>query len=748
MTPDEARQRRGDVASASKFALARGGRLAVALWLAAIACLIVFAADAALHGGHHEGGPEPVTQAVYVMFFVAAATLCGLRGFRMPGARAPWLAFALALGLQGAGWAYHFLVTQNLEAPPYPSLGDALWLSYYGAVFVGLLLLLRMRLVSDRSSLWADSVIAAAGLGAVGAAILVDPLIASTGGDAAAVATNLAYPLSDFLVLTLIVSAFALTGWRPGPLWGLMGVAFGIQIVADVVYMMGAASGTYETGTLLDASWMVVALLIVYAAWKRGEDPKPGLRLDGWRMFAPPVLFTLIALGVLVYGTFVDLPIAATVLAVVALVGSIVRMTSESIHQRHLSELARRDPLTGLLNHREFHLAVETEIQGEPQNPISVILFDLDGFKQVNDRRGHAEGDRVLRTVAEIVKRACRAEDVPGRTGGDEFALLMPDTAGAGAEAVGERVKREVDALREGVGVSYGIAEWPADGPTKEMFMLRADVALYAQKSGGDGEGLLSAEPALSPKGVEAERAATDRELERAQLRAYATDVRESYGRELRRVKELKQGYLDTVLALAATVSAKDDYTGGHMHRVRDLGLMLGRVVDPEGADDPQMSYGFLLHDIGKLTVPDAILTKPGSLDEDEWTVMRMHPESGVKILANVPFLERALEVVLHHHERWDGEGYPHGLRREQIPLWARIFAVVDTLDAMTTDRPYRKGLPLQIAFEELEDKSGSQFDPACVEALRCLDLIAVERIIRFAPGGDLAEAMNVGAAG
>lgn len=715
------------------------GRLTKALWLFALASTLIFATDASIGLGSPSGAVEAPMQALYLGFFAATAALCALRGIRGPGSRAPWFAFGVALGLQGAGWAYYFLVTQNLETPPYPSVGDALWLSYYVAAFVGLLMLLRMHLLSDRASLWVDSLIAAAALGSVGAAILVEPLIASTGGATAAVVTNLAFPLSDFLVLTLVVVAFALTGWRPGKLWNLVAIAFGIQIVADTIYLSRAASGAYQTGTILDTSWMVVALVIVYAAWHRGADPKPQLRLDGWRTFVPPVLFTLVALTMLVYGTFTHISVVATVLAVLALVGSIGRMVSESIHQRQLSEIARRDPLTGLLNHREFHLAVEGEVESSPPDPISLILFDLDGFKQVNDRRGHAEGDRVLRTVAEILRRAGRADDVVGRTGGDEFALLLPETAGAGAEAIGERIKREVEALREDVGVSYGFAEWPADGPTKEMFMLRADVALYAQKSQGGARPAASGEATLSPKAEQAERAGSDRELERAQLRAYATDVRESYGRELARVKELKQGYLDTVLALAATVSAKDDYTGGHMRRVHDIGLMLAREVDPEGAADPQMGYGFLLHDIGKLNVPDAVLTKPGPLDEEEWTLMRMHPESGVKILSQVPFLDRALEVVLHHHERWDGGGYPHGLSGEQIPLWARIFAVADTLDAMTTDRPYRDGLPLEIAYEELEDKSGSQFDPTCVEALQRLDTIAVEQIIRSA-SADLVE--------
>ena len=220
------------------------------------------------------------------------------------------------------------------------------------------------------------------------------------------------------------------------------------------------------------------------------------------------------------------------------------------------------------------------------------------------------------------------------------------------------------------------------------------------------------------------------RDLERAQLRAYAEDVRNSYTRELRRSQELKDTYLATVKALAAAVEAKDDCTGGHIQRVHALGMLLARAIVPEEAGDAQLACGFLLHDVGKLAVPDAVLNKPGPLDADEWELMRQHPEKGAKILAAIPFLDRALDVVRHHHERWDGAGYPAGLKGEDIPLWARIFAIVDTVDAITSDRPYRQGRPLEAAIDELRAGAGAQFDPACVAAFERLDREAVERLL------------------
>jgi PAS domain S-box-containing protein len=222
----------------------------------------------------------------------------------------------------------------------------------------------------------------------------------------------------------------------------------------------------------------------------------------------------------------------------------------------------------------------------------------------------------------------------------------------------------------------------------------------------------------------------SERRLEQAQLQAYAKDVRESFGRELRRARELELSYFHTVRALAAAVEAKDDYTGAHIQRVHQIGLLLAKAVAPAEVDNPQLAYGFLLHDIGKLSVPDAVLRKPGPLTDAEWMLMRRHPEAGARILDAVPFLDRAVDVVLHHHERWDGRGYPAGLQEDGIPLWARIFAVADTVDAITSNRPYRRGRPLEQAVEEIAARAGTQFDPRCTQALTDLDHGAVRDVV------------------
>ena len=208
------------------------------------------------------------------------------------------------------------------------------------------------------------------------------------------------------------------------------------------------------------------------------------------------------------------------------------------------------------------------------------------------------------------------------------------------------------------------------------------------------------------------------------QLEAYALDIRSTYQAERERANqlevaldELETTYLSTVKGFAVAVEAKDAYTAGHIARVTNFGLKIMEVIAPHEASDPQYEYGFLLHDIGKLVVPDAVLGKKGSLSEDEWRVMRLHSETGYRILEGIPFLKGAREIVYAHHERWDGTGYPRGLKALEIPLGALVFPLADTFDAMTSDRPYRKGTTTEHALQEIEAFSGSQFWPEAVRA-------------------------------
>ena len=233
---------------------------------------------------------------------------------------------------------------------------------------------------------------------------------------------------------------------------------------------------------------------------------------------------------------------------------------------------------------------------------------------------------------------------------------------------------------------------------------------------------------------VTLEESLAESDAVRRQLDAYAVDLRSTYNAERDRsvelasaLHELTQTYESTVRGLAIAVEAKDEYTGGHLQRVSRYGMAITAVFAPDHADDPQFEYGFLLHDVGKLVVPDAVLMKEGPLDEQEWAMIRGHPEAGRSILDNIPFLAGANEIVHSHHERWDGKGYPRGLRGEEIPLGARVFPLADVFDALTTTRPYRKALSFQDARSEVEKGSGTQFCPQAVDAFMSIPIEDLE---------------------
>ncbi len=216
------------------------------------------------------------------------------------------------------------------------------------------------------------------------------------------------------------------------------------------------------------------------------------------------------------------------------------------------------------------------------------------------------------------------------------------------------------------------------------------------------------------------DREAAEAEL---QLERYAADLRETFKQERARRRELQASYTATVRALSNAVEARDAYTGKHAERVTAYGMELARRMELPLVDSPELEFGFLLHDIGKLAIPDAILYKPGPLDDAERTLMARHPVIGAEIIDSIEFLRGATEVVRHHHERWDGTGYPDGLAETEIPMAARVFAVADVLDAVTTDRPYRSACGMGEAYGMITAESGYHFDPDVILAFRELDV-------------------------
>jgi putative nucleotidyltransferase with HDIG domain len=240
------------------------------------------------------------------------------------------------------------------------------------------------------------------------------------------------------------------------------------------------------------------------------------------------------------------------------------------------------------------------------------------------------------------------------------------------------------------------------------------------------GEGMTTDISVLQARLASVERSAAEKEQ---QLERYAADLRETFKRERERRHELRLSYMATVRALCNAVEARDAYTGKHAERVAAYGMEIARKLGAPFADDPEVEFGFLLHDVGKVAVPDAILWKPEPLTPDERALMEKHPIVGWEILREIDFLGEAKLVVRHHHERWDGTGYPDHLAGDAIPLAARVFAVADVLDALTTLRPYRPPSPMSEAREMIAASAGSHFDPAVVKAFMDIPIATLDAI-------------------
>ena len=513
-----------------------------------------------------------------------------------------------------------------------------------------------------------------------------------------------------------------------------------------------------------------------------------------------------------------------------------------------LETLASRDPLTGLLNHREFHETLEREIDRARRRDgrFGLLMLDVDRFKELNDERGHVAGDAALREIAAAIVDSCRTGDVAFRVGGDEFAVVLADAHADDLHRVGQRLRQAVAERGLGVGLSYGSAAWPADASSKEALLLRADGRLYSSKPTGrdrrpgapvgeaappspdrslvtqvlgaaretlgvelacllevrgghhvvrafDGDGeTFDVRPGaafalhetvaqrLTDLGVE--RALVDpseHELLRDMatvrecgMRAFvATPVRlssnrlfgvitcvsrtprgpltsgeerllgllaEAVGRELERAEQAEEAAMTGVHALLAALEARDDYTGQHSASVVELASMVARSLGLSARETRSVEHVALLHDVGKVGVPDHVLQKRGPLDEEEWKLMRRHPVIGERIVAAIPPLAHLAAAIRAEHERWDGRGYPDGLAGAQIPVASRVVFACDAWHAMTSDRPYRQAMPLGAARAELAENAGSQFDPEVVDALLCALEASGDRVLDRAEPLDL----------
>ena len=373
----------------------------------------------------------------------------------------------------------------------------------------------------------------------------------------------------------------------------------------------------------------------------------------------------------------------------VRLVGELRNRVEElEVARQQLAELADHDGLTGLLNHRAIHARLQEALDSTDNTTVSVMMLDLDRFKRLNDTYGHPVGDQALRHIANALRARCDDRALLGRCGGDEFMIALPGVTAEEAADLADAIKAHIAAEPflnpEGTAlplqICFGIADDRTIGRSPLSLIAAADAALYAGKESGGNS-----------------------------VRVHGLTLVDTDAMTIKST-------FDVFAGLINTIDLKDRYTRHHSEHMTAFALQIARAAGCSEETYNVMRIAGLLHDVGKIGIPDAILRKPGKLTADEYEVMKGHVTLSALIIHGLPHMNDILDAVANHHERWDGKGYPQGLVGEQIPFLGRIMAIADAYSAMTLDRPYRAALNTDAALAEIERGMGTQFDPTLAQ--------------------------------
>ncbi|MEA2143816.1 MAG: hypothetical protein QOI64_2246 [Solirubrobacteraceae bacterium] len=516
--------------------------------------------------------------------------------------------------------------------------------------------------------------------------------------------------------LTAAAAGFALTlvlaaGGKAIPGWALqLFLACGTVLIESVIYGTGEDASTYT----IFYFWIAIYAFQFFSTWQAVGQ----------------VGFVFLSYSVIL-GLFADPTspevtrwvVTTTALVVAGAMIGVLKDRNATL-VADITEAARSDALTGLLNRRGFDERFHVELARARRNGerLSLLVGDLDRFKALNDVYGHQAGDRVLAAVGGALCHNRRESDVAARIGGEEFAILLPDSDEQGAYLAAERIRAEVAqacaSLPGKLTISVGVATFPQHGREGDTLMRAADQAVYMAKQLGRDRTVL-----FDPETASA-------------LTAVARQRRPDHERQLA-----------TALRLAEALDIRDAGTAAHSQTVGRYAEATARALGLSDERCERVRYAGMVHDVGKIGVPDAILCKPGALTPDEEAEMRKHPEIGARILAGSDLSDISAWVVAHH-ERPDGAGYPHGLCRDAIPVEAQILAVADAYEAMTNDRPFRSAMAPVSAQNELIRGVGRQFDSAVVHAF--LSVVAPDEWSQgpVEPGDGLSGSASAGSSG
>jgi two-component system, cell cycle response regulator len=621
---------------------------------------------------------DPIDAVAALMTWQAARTVRGSRRVALA-----WRLVSLALFGQFAGGVAASIYSL-LGQSPYPSLADPLYLSFYPLMLAALLALPHGRRArSQNVRLALDLAITALGGATVVWYVLIAPTARAGGQSTLQMAFSLAYPVGDVILIVGVASALLLRGVADSTrraLW-LVTAALCLFVIGDALYAYVTLHGVFASSDALNITYAMAFVLFILAARCQGpvdaavpEFIKPA-RVSWMPYTAVAAGFAVLVVSELsgTPGTLV-IALAATALAVLVSARQLVGQRELLAAQGELKSLATTDALTGLGNRRRLLDDLQRQVQTTTgARPGMLMLLDLNGFKHYNDTFGHPAGDALLGRLGHALSDAVAAFGGHAyRPGGDEFCVIAGDASQR--SALENAASRALSEAGTGFTIStaFGSVVIPEDAGDATEAMRKADIAMYAQKSSG-----------------------------RATAGRQSADV------------------------LLTALIEHHPHLGDHITGVTELVDAVAKRLDIDGEELARLRDAAVLHDIGKIAIPDTIINKPAALSDDEWAFMRRHTLIGERIILSAPALRRASPLVRSSHEAFDGTGYPDGLAGDAISLGARVIAICDAFDAMISTRPYSSPKTIDDALAELRRCAGTQFDPAIVTVF---EQVMVER--------------------